>query len=156
MIGVLLKFKISTKVIKLPFTNFAAHHMLMKKISLLFLFLVLTGCYEKERNCTDFKTGTFSFTYQIDGVKKTGKFIRTENYNIDYYENKIDTAAIRWINDCEFIQTKVNPQSKAEEKAIHMKILNTADDSYTFEYSLAVPPTNKKKRVEKGTAKKIK
>ncbi|MCK7591051.1 hypothetical protein M0G43_10740 [Subsaxibacter sp. CAU 1640] len=121
----------------------------------LFLLICLTSCYEKERNCTDFKTGTFTFNYTIDGVEKTGKFVRTEHYNIDYYENKVDSASIRWINDCEFIQTKINPKSKSEEKAIHMKILSTTKDSYTFEYSLAVPPTNKKKRVEKGTATKI-
>lgn len=121
----------------------------------LFLLICLTSCYEKERKCTDFKTGTFSFTYIIDGVEKTGKFVRTEHYNIDYYENKVDSASIRWINDCEFIQTKINPKSKSEEKAIHMKILSTTKDSYTFEYSLAMPPTNKKKRVEKGTATKI-
>ncbi|MGJ8593051.1 MAG: hypothetical protein ACSHXF_10905 [Aquaticitalea sp.] len=127
----------------------------MKFLSSLALLVLLTSCYEKERDCSDYKIGTFSFTYEIDGVEKTGKFVRTELYNIDYYENKVDSASIRWINDCEFIQTKINPQSRTEEKAIHMKILNTTEDSYTFEYSLAVPPTNKKKRVEKGTAKKI-
>ncbi|MEZ4802653.1 MAG: hypothetical protein R2797_07740 [Gelidibacter sp.] len=127
----------------------------MKIFFLLLVFLVFTGCYEKERNCSDFKTGTFSFNYVTDGVEKTGRFVRTEHYNIDYYENKIDSASIRWINDCEFIQTKINPQSKAEEKAIHIKILSTSKDSYTFEYSLAVPPTNRKMRVEKGTAHKI-
>jgi hypothetical protein len=127
----------------------------MRIAPILALLFLLTSCYEKDRNCADFKTGTFSFTYQIDGEEKTGKFMRTERYNIDYYENKIDSASIRWINDCEFIQTKINPKSKAEEKAIHMKILTTTNDSYTFEYSLAVPPTNKKKRVEKGTANKI-
>ncbi len=128
----------------------------MKIVLALFVLIVFTSCYNKERNCTDFKTGTFSFTYEIDGVEKTGTFTRTDEYNIDYYENKIDSASIRWINDCEFIQTKVNPKSKAEEKAIHMKILSTTDDAYEFEYSLAVQPTSSKKRVEKGIAKKIK
>ncbi len=130
--------------------------MTMKILYFLSILLLFTSCYEKERNCADFKTGTFSFTYTIDGVEKTGKFIRTNDLNIDYYENKVDSASIRWINDCEFIQTKINPKSKSEERAIHMKILSTTDDSYNFEYSLAVPPTNKKKRVEKGTARKIK
>lgn len=127
----------------------------MKIVIALLVFTLFTSCYTKERNCSDFKTGTFSFTYQLDGVEKTGKFVRTNDYNIDYYENKIDSASIRWINDCEFIQTKVNPKNMAEEKAIHMKILSTTKDSYEFEYSLAVPPTNSKKRVEKGIAKKI-
>lgn len=126
------------------------------KYFFLFTFLfILTSCYEKDRHCTDFKTGTFTFNYVVDGVEKTGKFIRTEHYNIDYYENKIDSASIRWINDCEFIQLKVNPKNKSEEKAIHMKILSTTADSYDFEYSLAVPSTNAKRHVEKGTAKKI-
>ena len=131
------------------------HPISMKIFSIVIIFFLLTGCYEQARDCTDYKTGTFSFDYIIDGQEKTGKFVRTTDYNIDYYENKIDSASIRWINDCEFIQTKINPKSKAEEKAIHMKILSTGKDSYTFEYSLAVNPSNKKKRVEKGTAKKI-
>lgn len=127
----------------------------MKILSILIIFILCTSCYEKERNCNDFRTGTFSFNYTIDGIEKTGKFVRTEQYNIDYFENKVDSAEIRWINDCEFIQTKINPKSKSEERSIHMKILSTTNDSYLFEYSLAVSPTNKKKRVEKGTAKKI-
>lgn len=127
----------------------------MKYLSFLVFILLFTSCYETDRHCTDFKTGTFTFNYVIDGVEKTGKFVRTEHYNIDYYENKIDSASIRWINDCEFIQMKVNPKNKSEERAIHMKILNTTKDSYTFEYSLVVPPTSSKKHVEKGTARKI-
>ena len=38
----------------------------------------------------------------------------------------------------------------------HFKILSTTEDSYTFEYQLAVKDPYKKVRVEKGTAKKIK
>lgn len=126
------------------------------KLSLSFVFLMLlTSCYNKDRNCKDFKTGTFEFTYTTDGVEKTGRFVRTDDLNIDYYENKIDTASIRWINDCEFIMKHTNPKSMSEEKAIHMKILTTSEDSYTFEYSLAVQPGSQTKRVEQGTATKV-
>lgn len=131
------------------------HFASMKIFSSLLVFFLCTSCYEQDRNCSDFKTGTFTFTYLVDGKEKTGRFVRSENLNIDYYENTIDSASIRWINDCEFIQTKIQPKSKSEEKAIHMKILSTTKDSYTFEYSLAVPSTNKKKRIEKGIAIKI-
>lgn len=127
----------------------------MKYLSILLIFISLTSCYEKERNCTDFKTGTFEFNYIIDGEEKTGRFVRTDSLNIDYFENKIDTASIRWINDCEFVMKKLHPKNKNEEKAIHMKILTTDKDSYTFEYSLAVKETNKARRVEKGMARKI-
>lgn len=117
--------------------------------------LLLSSCYNKERKCADFKTGTFEFTYTTDGVEKTGRFVRTDSTNIDYYENKIDTASIRWINDCEFIMKHINPKNMSEEKAIHMKILTTSKDSYTFEYSLAIQHGSQTRHVEKGEATKI-
>jgi len=97
--------------------------------------LICVGCYNAKRDCSNFKTGTFSFQYTIDGVVETGKFKRSEKYNIDYFDNKIDSASVRWINDCEFVLKKINPESKIEEKAVHMKILSTTDTSYTFEYN---------------------
>ena len=127
----------------------------MRKLFALSSFLLLLNCYKAERNCEKFKTGTFEFTYTIDGIEKTGRFVRTNNLNIDYYDDKVDSASIRWINDCEFIQKKINPKNKSEEKAIHMKIISSTEDSYTFEYQLAVQDEYKKKRVEKGTAQKI-
>lgn len=119
-------------------------------------FLLLTGCYTKERNCSKFKTGTFEFKYTVDGEEKIGRFVRTDSLNIDYYDNKIDTASIRWINDCEFIMKHINPKNMSEEKPIHMKILYTTDDSYTFEYSLAIPQSNQQMRKEQGTAIRVK
>ena len=127
----------------------------MRYLSIFILFILLTSCYEKERNCADFKTGTFEFNYIIDSEEKTGRFVRTDSLNIDYFENKIDTASIRWINDCEFVMKKLHPKNMSEEKAIHMKILTTDKDSYTFEYSLAIKETNKARRVEKGVARKV-
>lgn len=127
----------------------------MKHLLFGLALVLLTSCYQQERLCTDFKTGTFEFTYIEDGIEKTGRFVRTETLNIDYYENTIDTASIRWINDCEFIMKKINPKNMSEEKAIHMKILSTTKDSYEFEYSLAIKESNKTRRVEKGVAKKV-
>lgn len=121
----------------------------------MFFVLSLSSCYHTERNCTDYKTGDFEFAYTIDGVEKKGKFTRTESLNIDYFENKIDSASIRWINDCEFIQKKLHPKSMSEEKAIHFKILSTTENSYTFEYTLAVKNENRKRYVAKGTAYRI-
>lgn len=128
----------------------------MKFFTYLLICIVFVSCYNKERNCRDYKTGTFEFTYIVDGVEKSGRFIRTDSLNIDYYENKIDSASVRWINDCEFIQKTINPKNMAEENAIHFKILSTTDSTYTFEYKLAVKKTNQKARVEQGTAKRIK
>lgn len=127
----------------------------MKFLRIILLLLLLTGCYSVERNCNDFKTGEFEFNYTIDGVEKTGRFIRTDTLNIDYYEGNVDTSSVRWINDCEFILKKLHPKTNSEKDAIHMKILSTTSDAYVFEYKLAVKKPNRPIVIEKGVAKKI-
>ena len=107
-----------------------------KTCGLLFALIILFSCTTPpERNCKDFKTGTFSFTSIVDGDSLTTRFIRKGNIEIDYFKNKIDTSTIRWINDCEYILKQVNPKSKQEEKSIHIKMLTTTDSSYTFEFN---------------------
>ena len=128
----------------------------VKKIFVALLLFPLVSCYQTERNCTDFKTGTFQFTYTQDGEEKVGKFLRTDDYSIEYYDDKIDTSTVRWINDCEFITKKLHPTNKNEEKALHMKILSTNENSYTFEYKYAIESPNKKQLVIKGVDEKIK
>ncbi|KAA1245461.1 DNA topoisomerase IV [Aquimarina sp. RZ0] len=121
-------------------------------IPLLFASLTISGCYQKERECIDFHTGTFEFETYLNGELAKTTFIRNDSIEIDYFNGKSDTASIRWINDCEYIVKKLHPKNMAEEKAIHMKILETNKGSYTFEYGLVGATKNK----ERGTAKKIK
>ncbi|SIR16613.1 hypothetical protein SAMN05421797_10792 [Maribacter ulvicola] len=114
------------------------------------LCLILGSCYEPERDCEKYKTGTFKFNYEVEGMTKEGKFTRTKDYSVDYYDNKIDSATVRWFNDCEFVLQDIN--SKA---AIHYKIISTTDSSYTFQYKTAVKDPNKQLIVKTGTAIKI-
>ncbi|WP_297334694.1 DNA topoisomerase IV [Flavobacterium sp.] len=122
----------------------------MKKLLLILPALFLVSCYNKERNCNNFKTGKFKFEYEIDGEKKVTFFERTDSLEIETFEGKTDTARVRWVNDCEYILQKMKPKNMQEEKAIHMKILTTEKDSYTFEFSV-VGNTNK----QKGTVTKL-
>ena len=108
------------------------------KISIIILIIsaiLLSSCYQPQRDCQSFKDGTFIFKSIIDGKETTTTFTRNGNIEIDYFNGKADSSSIRWINDCEFVATKLHPNNKAEEQAIHMKILSTTDNSYTFEYS---------------------
>lgn len=127
----------------------------MRKSLIISFSFLLISCYQVERNCTDFKTGTFEFIYTKNGEEKIGKFIRLEDHTVEYYEGKTDTSSVRWINDCEFITKKLHPTSPNEEKAIHMKILTTSEDSYVFEYKYAVKDPNKSQKAVKGVAKKV-
>lgn len=114
---------------------------------LVLLGVTLTSCHQPERNCKAYRNGEFSFDYVVDGVNKTGKFTRQGDLSIEYYDGKIDSSSVRWINDCEYVVKKLDPKNKSEEQSIHMKILFTTDNSYTFEYNV-VGDNNK----SRGTA----
>ena len=122
----------------------------MKKIILFSGAFLLVSCYQQERNCTDFRTGKFQFEYEIEGEKKITLFERKDSLEIENFEGKIDSSYVRWINDCEYILQKINPKNRHEQKGVHMKILTTSDNSYTFEFNL-VGDSNK----QKGTVIKI-
>ncbi len=122
----------------------------MKTIFLGLLFLLITSCYQQERNCTDFKTGKFTSETEIEGKKYTSTFERNDSIQIETYEGKIDTFKVRWTNDCEYVIQNIHPKNRAEKKPIQMKILTTNSNSYTFEYSF-VGDTKK----QRGTATKL-
>ncbi|WCM42931.1 DNA topoisomerase IV [Flavobacterium sp. CBA20B-1] len=122
----------------------------MKKLCILICSVFMASCYNQERNCTDFKTGTFLFEQEINGEKHTSTFVRTDMYEIETYNGRTDTASIRWVNDCEYVLQKINPKNMSEQKAVQMKILTTTANGYTFEYSI-VGDVNK----QKGTITKI-
>ena len=122
----------------------------MRFITGLLLSFLIFSCYDPERNCQDFKTGTFEYEALIGTEVLTTTFNRNDTLEIDFFKGKSDSSSIRWINDCEYIVKKINPKNMAEEKAIHMKILTTKGNEYNFEYNI-VGDTNK----QKGTANKI-
>jgi hypothetical protein len=122
----------------------------MRFLFLFLLCLFCTSCYNVERNCEAFKTGTFEFETLVGTELLKTTFVRNDSIEIDYFRGKADTSSVRWINDCEYIVKQLNPKNKEEEKAIHMKILKTEGDTYTFEYKV-VGSSQK----QKGTAKKI-
>lgn len=117
---------------------------------LISLCTIFISCEIPERNCTDFKTGTFSFETLLDGQLVETTFMRNDTLEVDYFQGKIDSSSVRWINDCEYIVKKINPKRMSEEKAIHMKILTTEGDFYTFEYSL-VGESNKQRGIARKT-----
>ena len=116
---------------------------------LVLLSLSFVSCYNPQRECKDFKTGTFEFETYLDGDLVKTTFIRNDSIEVEVYKNKRDTASIRWINDCEYVLKSINPKNRAEQQPIHMKILSTANNSYTFEYSIVGKNKKQKGRVTK-------
>lgn len=122
----------------------------MKRM-LLGVLILFQSCYTVERNCLPFHTGIFEFTQIIKNEMKTSTFTRDSLYEIEQFEGKIDTASIRWVNDCECILTKLNPTSNQEKRPIQIKIISTTQNSYVFEYSLVGDAKN----TQRGTIQKI-
>lgn len=124
----------------------------LKKMKYLFLFTIFLcfSCYEVERNCNTFKTGTYESIIMIDGKDYKSTFSRTSDLQVENFNGVIDSTKVRWLNDCEMVFKTINPKNRTEQKDIHLKILTTTKNSYKFEYGY-VGDTNK----QKGEAKRV-
>ena len=121
-------------------------------IRILVLLLLLTSCYSIDRDCNSFRTGKFEFSYELNDTIKKSIFTRTLDYEIEQYDNIIDSSSISWVNNCEFILTKLNPKTNQEKRPVKIKILRTYEDSYDFEYSSVNEPII----IKRGTVKRFK
>jgi len=95
-----------------------------------------------ERNCKDFKIGTFESKITINGVDYKSVFSRTSDLQVEEFNGIKDSTSVRWINECEMIFKTIRPKNLAEQKDVHVKILTTTKNSYKFEYGY-VGDTNK-------------
>ena len=92
----------------------------MKKLIFFIAPLAFLSCFEPEKNCQDFRTGTFEFQSYLNGEMVTSRFVRTDSLEIDTFQGKTDTSSVRWINDCEFVLKNLHPKNMQERQAIHM------------------------------------
>lgn len=106
----------------------------MKKIVVLLVFF-LVSCFQQERDVSAFKTGKFEFAQTIEGKKQVTIFYRSDSLQVETYNNKVDSATVRWVSDSEFILQKLHPKTMKERKAISMKIVSTNELGYYFEYA---------------------
>lgn len=118
----------------------------MKRVFIgLFLLISATSCYDVERNCSAFHTGTFKFQQIIGDKLQTSTFLRSETLEIEYFNAQIDSAQIRWINPCECVLTKLNPTTNQDKRPMSIKILTTQKNEYVFEYALVGDQKNKRR-----------
>lgn len=77
----------------------------MKLASTLLTVLMLSNCYSQEKNCSAFRTGTFSYADK----EMPYRIVRDESIQI---ETNTDTGdelhtSIEWKSDCEYILTYI-------------------------------------------------
>ncbi len=121
----------------------------MKKIIVLSLLFI--SCYNVDRDCVEFRTGSFEFSTSINDSIVKSIFTRTDNYEIEEFKGVKDSSTIRWVNECEFILTKISPKTNQERRPIRIKILRTYGNLYDFEYS----QVNNPQKINRGTVNKI-
>lgn len=104
--------------------------------NLLFAFIALllfsvAACKEKNKtNAFQFRTGTF----EIPAGEKYTKtiVIRKDKYQIEQYENRIDTLLIEWENNFKYTLKMLHPKSELDKNPIHVKITNIKENGYDF------------------------
>ena len=110
----------------------------IKRVSFIFLIIIIiSSCNQTtERNCTKFYTGKYFSETNIDGVQYKSTFKRdSSGLQIEEFNGKTDSSKVRWINNCEMVLSTINPKNNIDKKNILIKILETTDTSYTYEYS---------------------
>ena len=124
--------------------------MTMKLLKLLQInfFLVLFSvlffsCVIPEKNCSQFKVGEFNFESKTESGIYSSRSVRNDSIEIEFFGSSIDTSKITWVSECEYILRKLKPKTLTEEKAISVKIINTSEKGYLFEYSFVGDKENR-------------
>ena len=117
----------------------------------LVFFSFFLSCVIPEKNCSQFKVGEFNFESKTESGIYSSRSVRNDSIEIEFFGSSIDTSKITWVSECEYILRKLRPKTLSEEKAISVKIINTSEKGYLFEYSFVGDKDNR----ARGSAFKV-
>ncbi len=110
---------------------------------LVFFSVLFFSCVLPEKNCSQFKVGEFNFESKTESGIYSSRSVRNDSIEIEFFGSSIDTSKITWVSECEYILRKLKPKTLSEEKAISVKIINTSEKGYLFEYSFVGDKENR-------------
>ena len=110
---------------------------------LVFFAALFFSCVIPEKNCSQFKVGEFNFESKTESGIYSSRSVRNDSIEIEFFGSSIDTSKITWVSECEYILRKLRPKTLSEEKAISVKIINTSEKGYLFEYSFVGDKENR-------------
>ena len=110
---------------------------------LVFFSALFFSCVIPEKNCSQFKVGEFNFESKTESGIYSSRSVRNDSIEIEFFGSSIDTSKITWVSECEYILRKLKPKTLTEEKAISVKIINTSEKGYLFEYSFVGDKENR-------------
>ena len=110
---------------------------------LVFFSILLFSCVIPEKKCSQFKIGEFNFESKTKNGIYNSRTVRNDSIEIEFFGSSVDTSKITWVSECEYILRKLRPKTLSEEKAISVKIINTSEKGYLFEYSFVGDKENR-------------
>ena len=110
---------------------------------LVFFSALFFSCVIPEKNCSQFKVGEFNFESKTESGIYSSRSVRNDSIEIEFFGSSIDTSKITWVSECEYILRKLKPKTLSDEKAISVKIINTSEKGYLFEYSFVGDKENR-------------
>ncbi len=110
---------------------------------LVFFSVLFFSCVLPEKNCSQFKVGEFNFESKTESGIYSSRSVRNDSIEIEFFGSSVDTSKITWVSECEYILRKLRPKTLSEEKAISVKIINTSEKGYLFEYSFVGDKENR-------------
>ena len=113
--------------------------------------LLFFSCVIPDKNCSNFKIGEFNFESKTENGVYNSRTISNDSIEIEFFCSSIDTSRITWVSECEYILRKLRPKTLSEERAVSVKIINTSEKGYLFEYSFV----GDKKNRARGNAFKV-
>ena len=120
---------------------------LLKLLQINFFLVIFSAlffsCVLPEKNCSQFKIGEFNFESKTESGIYSSRSVRNDSIEIEFFGSSIDTSKITWVSECEYILRKLKPKTLYEEKAISVKIINTSEKGYLFEYSFVGDKENR-------------
>lgn len=103
----------------------------MRNIIFILLFFLVSSCNNsKSLDVTTLRTG--KFVSYLDDSDEVSTAIRNDSIQIETYNKKRDTFAIKWISNFEYVLTKVNPKKGLDSVPFHVKITGIKGNEYTF------------------------
>lgn len=102
----------------------------MRILLAIFTLVSILSCSKDQGDIKKFKTGTFKTI--LDDSEATSTARRNDSLQIEFYQGNIDTFAIKWNSNFEYVLTMVNPKTSLDSTPFHVKITGFKQNSYKF------------------------
>ncbi len=102
----------------------------MKLLFTILFFLFIYSCNNNQINILELREGTFETTLPKKNTKSIA--VRTKTIQIETYNGKKDTFAIKWLNNFEYELLKIHPKSSLDSIPFMVKITKLSHNGYSF------------------------